>query len=148
MMEDMPDGFDTQEGSLIYNACVKMALKLEEKYMADQYLHENMNPMTMDEEHLIPYARYERGLTIKEATNAILQAEFFQEIPISSRFSLNDLNYIITEKISNYVYKIECETAGKIGNSYFGQLSPISYIENWQGGQIVKVLIPGEDAPI
>ena len=146
-MEDMPDGVDTQEGSLIYNACVKMALKLEEKYMGDQYLYENMNPTTMDEEHLIPYARDERGITIKEATYAVLQAEFKQEIPISSRFSLNDLNYIITEKISDYIYKIECETAGKLGNSYFGQLSPISYIENWQGGEIVKVLIPGEDAP-
>ena len=147
MMEDMPDGFDTQEGSLIYNACVKMALKLEEKYMGDQYLYENMNPLTMDEEHLIPYAKYERGITIREATNAVLQAEFKQEIPISSRFSLNDLNYIVSEKINDFNYKIECEEEGKVGNSYFGQLSPISYIENWQGGEIVKVLIPGEDAP-
>lgn len=147
MMSYMPDGVDTQEGSLIYNACSKMALKLEEKYMSDQYLYDNMIPTKMDEEHLIPYAINERGITIKEATYAVLQAEFKQEIPLLSRFCLNDLNYIITEKISNYIYKIECETAGKVGNSYFGQLSPISYIDNWQGGEIVKVLIPGEDEP-
>ena len=30
MMEDMPDGLDTSEGSLIYHSCVKQAARLEE----------------------------------------------------------------------------------------------------------------------
>lgn len=145
MMEYMPDGVDTQEGSLLYNACTKMALKLEEQYMEMQYLYENMIPSTMDEEHLIAYAK-ERGIALKEPTFAILQAEFQQEIPLFSRFSHNDLNYQVIEKIKGFTYKIECETAGKIGNTYFGQLAPITFIEDWKGGELIKVLIPGEEA--
>lgn len=145
MMEYMPDGVDTQEGSLLYNACTKMALKLEEQYMEMQYLYENMIPSTMDEEHLIAYAK-ERGIALKEPTFAILQAEFQQEIPLFSRFSHNDLNYQVIENIKGFTYKIECETAGKIGNTYFGQLAPITFIEDWKGGELIKVLIPGEEA--
>ena len=33
MMEDMPDGVDTSEGSLIFNACAKQAVRLEEAYL-------------------------------------------------------------------------------------------------------------------
>lgn len=33
MMEDMPDDIDTSEGSLIFNACAKQAVRLEEAYL-------------------------------------------------------------------------------------------------------------------
>ena len=33
MMEEMPDDIDTSEGSLLYNACAKQAVQLEETYM-------------------------------------------------------------------------------------------------------------------
>ena len=33
MMEEMPDDIDTSEGSLLYNACAKQAVRLEETYM-------------------------------------------------------------------------------------------------------------------
>lgn len=145
MMDDMPDDISTQEGSLIFNACSKMALKLEENYIAMEYIFENMTPDSMDEEHLIKYA-VERGITIKEATYAVLQADFKQVIEIGTRFGLNDMNYVVTESITGFSYKVECETAGKNGNTMFGELAPIDYVEDWKGGKLTKVLIPGEDA--
>lgn len=33
MMKEMPDDIDTSEGSLLYNACAKQAVQLEETYM-------------------------------------------------------------------------------------------------------------------
>lgn len=32
MMEEMPDGLDTSEGSLIYHSCAKHGARLEEVY--------------------------------------------------------------------------------------------------------------------
>lgn len=145
MMDDMPDGINTQEGSLIYNACAKQALKLEEVYIALEYIYENLTPETMDEEHLLSYAK-ERGIKIKQETNAVLQADFEQEIEIGTRFTRNDLDYMVIENIEGYSYKLKCDTAGTVGNTMFGELSPIDYIENWQGGKITKLLIPAENA--
>lgn len=145
MMEEMPDGINTDEGSIIYNACTKMALKLEEIFIVNSYLYDNLSPDTMDEEHLRKYATNERGITINEATAAIMQGEFNQEIEIGTRFTLNDLNYIATSQIEQYKYELECEETGIFPNNVFGELAPIDYVENWQGGKITKVLVPGTD---
>lgn len=42
MMEDMPDDVDTSEGSLIFNACAKQAVRLEEAYLLLSGLEQNM----------------------------------------------------------------------------------------------------------
>lgn len=144
MLSDIPGNINKSEGSLIYNACVKQALKLEDAYIDMANIYDNMLPDTQDEEHLIRYAK-ERGIEIKEATKAILKAVFQQEIEIGERFNIGDLNYIITEKISDYVYKIECETAGVIGNTQFGELEYIEYIDDYLGGEITEVITPGQD---
>lgn len=145
MMQDMPEGFDTQEGSLIYHACAKQALKLEEAYIGLEYMFEQLTYDTMDEEHLRSYAK-ERGITIKEETSAILQAEFQQPIEIGTRFTRNDLNYTVIKQIEGDSYQVECDTKGVIGNKGLGELYPIDYIEDWLGGTLVEVLIPAQRA--
>ena len=67
------------------------------------------------------------------------------DIPIGSRFSLNELNYVVLEKIGDGQLKIECESLGKSGNGYFGNVIPIEYIEGLETMQITELLIPGED---
>lgn len=144
MMQDMPNDINTEEGSVIYNACAKQALKLEEFYLSAAYIYDNMLPDEQDEEHLIRYAK-ERGIEIKEATKAILLGEFYQEIEIGTRFTLNDMDYTAIELIDNYNYKLECEEPGIIGNTSFGELDPVDYVDEWQGGSITQVLVPGTD---
>ena len=144
MMAEMPDDINTGEGSLIYNACVKQALQLEEAYLSMQNVEDNMYTDTQDEEHLILNGK-DKGIAIKEATKAILQGDFLQEIEIGTRFTANDLNYTAVELISGFSYKLECEEEGAEGNIASGELSPIDYIDNYQGGNIVAVLVPGED---
>lgn len=144
MMAEMPDDVSTEEGSLIYNSCAKQALQLEEAYLSMQRVEDNMHTDTQDEEHLILNGK-DKGVEIKEATKAIVQADFSQEIEIGSRFTANDLNYTVTELISGFSYKLECEEEGTEGNIASGELSPIDYVDDYQGGSIVAVLVPGEE---
>lgn len=61
------------------------------------------------------------------------------------RFSLEDLNYEVLEKIRDGEYKIKCESLGVVGNKYFGSMIPIDYIQGLQNIEITELLIPGED---
>ena len=144
MMAEMPDDVNTEEGSLIYNACVKQALQLEEAYLSMQIVEDNMYADTQDEEHLIQNGK-DKGVDIKEATKAIVQGNFQQEIEIGTRLTANDMNYTVIELISDFSYRLECEEEGIEGNIGSGELSPIDFVDNYQGGSIVAVLVSGED---
>lgn len=142
MIANAPANIDTREGSLFYNACSRQALKLEEAYIQMDLILDNMVVDTMDEEHLVNYGK-ERGILRNEATYAEVKAEFNQEINIGERFSLNDYNYIVISNIESYSYVLRCETPGDKPNNNIGELESIEYIDDWQGGSITQVLVPG-----
>lgn len=144
MMSQVGNNMRTDEGSLIYNACAKIADKLEEVYGDMEEINDNMLPDTQDIEHLIRYAK-ERGISYKYATAPIVKGVFSQEIEIGERFSCGDYNYTVTELIENSDYKLECETEGAEANGNTGELIPIDYVDDYLGGQITEILIPGEN---
>ena len=88
------------------------------------------------------------GIERKQATKAIRKASFYDEenalidIQTGERFTLDDLSYVVTEKISTGVYMCECETAGTEGNKQSGNLIPISYIQGLGKAILEDVLIP------
>lgn len=135
---------DTREGSLIYNALAPAAVELQNMYIQlDTILNESFAD-TQTRDYLIKRCA-ERGVNVEEATYAIRKGEFNIDVTIGSRFSLNTLNYIVTEKISTGVFKLRCETVGYIGNVESGNLIPIDYIEGLQTAVLTDVLVPGED---
>lgn len=144
MMQESPDGLNTEEGSLLYNACAKQAVKLEEVYMRLSYLYDNLLPDTQDEDHLPRYG-LERGTERKAATNAVVKGSFAQEIEMGTRFECGDFTYIVVENIANYDYKLQCETAGSAANKNTGELLEIDYIDDFAGGSITEILIAGEE---
>lgn len=144
MMSAVGNDMRTDEGSLIYNACAKIASKLEEVYADMEEINDNALPDTQDIEHLIRYAK-ERGISYKYATTPIVKGVFSQEIEIGERFLCGDYNYIITEKIEDFSYKLECETEGVEANGNIGALEPIDYVEDYLGGEIVEIIAPGTD---
>lgn len=144
MLACMPDDVNTREGSLIYNACAKQALQLEQAYLEMETVYENMYTSTQDEDHLIQNGA-DKGVPIKEAVAAVLKGKFSQEIEIGTRFNSGDLNYVCTELISGYDYKMECEEAGIVGNNNFGALIAIDFVENYQGGTLTELLSPGTE---
>lgn len=147
MLESVPDNMDKREGSIIYDALAPAALELQLMYIElDVILAESFGD-TASREYLIKRAA-ERGISPYPATYSVLKAEATPadiEIELGSRFSLNDLNYIVTEKISDGTYKVQCESFGVVGNKYFGALIPIDYIQGLESIEITELLIPGED---
>lgn len=147
MLERVPFTMDKREGSVIWDALAPAAVELQNAYIAiDTVLNETFAD-TANLYYLTKRAA-ERGITPKIASQAILKGEFTPttlEIPIGSRFSCEDLNYVATEKISDGTYKMTCETAGKEGNIHFGLLIPIEYINGLQTAELTELLIPAED---
>ena len=150
IMSEMMSGFDadvrTDEKSLAYNSCAKQAQKLEEVYGDMSDVNDNMLPDTQDISHLIRYAA-ERGISYHYATPPIVRGVFSQEIEIGESFTCNDYTYTVTEPIlgADYNYKLECQTDGTEANTTLGELDPVDYIDEYQGGEITEILIPGTD---
>lgn len=135
---------DTREGSIIYNALAPAAIELQNMYIGlDVILNESFAD-TQSREYLIKRAS-ERGIIPDPSTKAILKGEFNIDVPIGSRFSLDDLNYKVIEKISAGVFKLECETSGSAGNENIGTLIPIEYINGLTSAELTEILIPGEN---
>jgi uncharacterized phage protein gp47/JayE len=136
---------DTREGSIIYNSLAPVAVELQNAYLElDNILNESFAD-TQSREYLIKRCA-ERGINVKEATKAIRRGVFNTDVPIGSRFSLNVLNYVVIEKITDGEFKLECETPGTEGNVESGELVAIDYIEGLTSARLIDVLItPGED---
>ena len=144
MMALTSEDVDKSEGSLVNIACTKQALMLEEAYLELNTVEDNLHLDTMDIDHLILKGEDE-GRPIIPATAAIVKGVFQQEIEIGTRFNCDELNYTVLENIELFNYKLQCETAGTVGNQYGGSLAPIDFVDNYQGGVISEVLIPGAD---
>ena len=147
MLDRVPENMDKREGSIIYDALAPAAVELQLMYIEFDVILKETFGDTASREYLIRRAA-ERGITPQPATYAFLKAKTVPsdlQIPLNSRFSLNDLNYYVVEKISDGEYKMQCETIGKIGNGYFGDMIPIDYIQGLESIELTDLLIPGED---
>jgi uncharacterized phage protein gp47/JayE len=144
MLDRVPTTVDKREGSIIYDALAPAAVELQLMYIeADSILNETFAD-TASRDYLIKRSA-ERGVTPGLASKAILKGVFNINVPIASRFSLGDLNYIVTEKIVDLQFKLMCETAGASGNLQIGSMIPIDYIAGLTSASLVEVLILGED---
>lgn len=139
--------FDKREGAIIYDTLAPAAVELQNLYIALETVLNEVFPDTASREYLIKHCT-ERGLTPKPASYAIVKGQFTPatvEIPIGARFSHEDFNYTVTEKIADGQYYLQCETLGSEPNGMTGQLIPIDYINGLQTAEIVEVVIVGED---
>lgn len=143
-VEDNNSNLDTREGSVVYNALAPAAIEIAQMYIELDYILDQVFADTASREYLIKRCA-ERGIYPREATKAIRKGEFNINVPIGSRFSLSELNYIVTDKISDCTYKLECETVGEVGNYEYGNLILIDYIDGLTSANLTDVLIPGED---
>lgn len=146
MLDRVSDKFDKREGSVIFDTHSPTAIELQILYFElDRILQEAYGD-TASREFLILRCK-ERGITPYEATNAILKGEFTPtNIDVTGRrFNIGSLNYVVTEKISDGIYRVQCEDTGIIGNQYLSTMIPIEYIEGLETAELTEVLIPGED---
>lgn len=147
MLERVNAKFDKREGSIIWDALAPASVEFENFYYLLTCVLDEVFADTASRKFLIRRCA-ERGIIPKEASYATVRAEFTPtevEIPIGSRFSHEDYNYIVTEKVSNGVYLLQCETIGADVNGVTGQLIPIGYIQGLETAYITEVVVPGED---
>ena len=65
---------------------------------------------------------------------------------LGKRFSIETMNYIVTEKIADGEYKVECEEAGRIGNQYLGSMIDVVYINNLAIAELTEILFNIDDS--
>lgn len=147
MLDRIPDSMDKREGSIIYDALAPAAVELQLMYIELDVILKETFADTASREYLVRRVA-ERGITPKEATHALLKGEFTpitMNIPIGSRFSCDELNYVVKEKIADGQFEMECEELGEVGNAHFGQMIPIDYLQGLETAYLTELLIPGED---
>lgn len=147
MLARVNSKYDKREGSIIYDGVAPTALEFQNTYInIDAAMNETFVD-TASRPNLIKKCS-ERGITPKEASYAIVKGSFTPisiEIPIGTRFSHEDYNYVITEKIEKGLYYLQCETIGSEVNGLIGQLIPIDYVDGLKTAEIIEVSILGED---
>ena len=150
MLDRVPDTVDKREGSIIYDALAPAAAELVQAYIELEGYLDLVFVDTSSEDYLTRLCS-QFGVDRQAATYAVRKAVFKDgqnnafEVPIGSRYTIDTLSYVVTEKLTKGEYKAKCETSGTIGNTSFGKLIPIDYIEGLATASLEDVLIPGEE---
>lgn len=147
MLDRVPDTVDKREGSIIYDALAPAAVELQLMYIELDYVLNEVYADTASREYLVKRAA-ERGMTPKEATYAIVKGTFEPDtcdISIGASFSVDAVNYTVTEKIKAGEYYLQCDTSGTAGNIATGKLIPNDYISGLTSASITELITHGED---
>ena len=67
------------------------------------------------------------------------------DIPLGARFTIETLNYVATERRSQGLFLLQCETPGVVGNQFFGRLIPVDNIRGLVRAELSDIVVPGED---
>jgi len=141
----VPSNMDKREGSMIWDATGPNSAEVAILYTALDFILDATFADTAPREYLIKRAA-ERGLSPYPETFAVFRAEFNKTVPIGSRFSIGNMNYAVTERIADHdtpstrAFRAVCETSGTIGNTLFGRMVPIGYIDGLTHADIVTTL--------
>lgn len=150
MLDRVPDDIDKRPGSIIYDALAPAAAELTQAYIDLSAGDDLYNVDTATDEYLTR-GTAQWGVNRKQATFSVRKGTFFDstgagiDVAIGSRFFIEDINYTVTERISQGVFKLTSETSGVMGNKPFGALLPMEYINDLATAMLSDILIPGED---
>lgn len=144
-LDRIPSTLDKRQASVIYNALAPCCAELAQLWIKLASTYDLVFVDTAVGEALDALVK-QNGMTRKEATYALRKGEFNMVVPVGSRFSDGTLNYIVTENITGTNNsRLECETAGAVGNTYYGSLIPISYIDGLTIAELTDIIDSGED---
>lgn len=150
MLDRVPNNVDKREGSIIWNALAPAAAELAQMYVELDIIMRLAFADTSSGEYLTRRAA-EIGVERKPATKAKRKGFFYDgndalmDVPIGSRFMIDDLTFVVIEQISTGEFVLECETAGTIGNSPSGTMLPIEYIDGLARAELTDIIEHGVD---
>lgn len=145
MLNEVSNTHDKREGSIIYDSLAPASVQLAKFYTQMSGIRDMTFVNTSVGSYLDELVNDIRGMKRIQETKAVVKGTFNIDVPIGSRFNGDILNYIVTEKVSDGVFLMECETAGIEGNTYTGVLVPIDYIQGLTTAEITEISIPAID---
>lgn len=146
----VPTGIDKREGSMVMNGVAPSMAEISQLYIGLDFVFTATYLATAPREYLIKRAA-DRNMAPYPASAAVFRAEFNIEVPAGTRFSCEDLNFVVNSLIDEeepgewIAHRVTCETPGAAANSYSGALIPIEYVNGLTHAELVSVLIPGDD---
>lgn len=163
-LSHVPVTVDSREGSIIYDALAPACYELANYYMRLRKLLLETFALTSSGEYL-DLRVAEQGIKRYAATKALKRGDFSKKdisnelspisVPTGSKFSTvgksSPLNYIAIEPykqddvIVPGAYVLQCEDEGTIGNSYVGELLPITYMSGLDIATMSTLLVPARD---
>ena len=141
---------DKREGSILYDALAPACAELAALYTEVETMLDRAWPDTAAGEDLDRKVR-ERAVRRQEATFAVRRGRFYGadggalDVPVGTRLSGGTLNFAVSVRTDAGDYRLTAETAGRAGNTYFGTLFPIDYVEGLATAVLEDVLVPGDD---
>ena len=152
MLGQVDSGLDKREGSLIQTALGPLAWYLEGLALTLSNVQKAAYAETAEGEDLDLLAAT-RGLTRRAAVAAVRQGSFNVAIPEGSLFRTvngdSSVLFVSGEQISTsgglYVYRMTCQTPGVIGNSYSGNLTPVTAIAGLTTAVLGTIITEGAD---
>ena len=152
MLSMVPDTIDKREGSIIYHTLAPVAFLLAQQTYMIAYMTDLLFADTAEGEWL-DRVTSDFGIDREQATQAVRQINTFDsagnamDVPIGSRFAIQDITLAITEKIADGQFKATCEQAGLQGNAYSGTILPVDNINGLGSAELIApALIPARDA--
>lgn len=144
-LDRIPNSMDKRQGSVIYDALAPCCVELAQMYIELAGVYDLVFIDTAVGEALDALVK-QNGITRKDATHAIRVGEFSMMVPVGSRFSDGENTYIVIEHLSDNTFaKLRCEQPGSVGNSYYGSLTPISYIPGLTMAELTEIIDTGSD---
>lgn len=142
------DDIDKRPGSMVWNGNAPCLAEMAQLYLALDFVFTATYVNSAPREYLIKRAA-DRSIFPKAATPAVLRAKMNMNVPVGTRFSLEDINFVVTKQLGSegddYVHLVECETAGAVGNGYAGALIPIDYVDGLTRAETDGIYSAGTD---
>lgn len=144
-LDRVPNTVDKRQGSIIYDALAPCCVELAQMYIELSAIYDQVFIDTAAGSALDALVK-QNGVYRKEATKAVRKGEFNLVVPVGSRFSDGTNSYIVISNIEGTNdSRLQCEQAGNVGNSYYGSLTPISYVNGLTKAELTDIIDTGDD---
>lgn len=144
-LDRIPNTIDKRQGSIIYDALAPCCVELAQMYIELSGIYDQVFIDTAVGEALDKLVE-QNGVKRKDAIYALRKGEFNMVVPVDNRFSDGENTYIVIENIVGTNNSIlRCEQAGAVGNSYYGSLTPITYLQGLTKAELTDIIDMGDD---
>lgn len=148
LLARVPDDLNKEADSPVYVAVSPVAAMSAEQRVYNENIFDATMPDTArGEEQTRIYTGF--GIPRNMATAAIRKGVFMDangnlaDIPIPFRFGANGIAYKTIAKIEVGVFQLECESAGTVGNNYFGPILPLDESITLGSAELEDVIVAG-----